>query len=161
MELVTQSAEYLERWTNIAILGIVIFAMHIIIIIYIMIIVRFAMHIVNGAGPAPHQEQPEIVNKHIAKFIKGDYNAHWSVMFDDIIDDQYESKKSKICCRRANLHVRLVQMTDLSIHQLGRVVKTIKTEILLGKVGTVMNLYWISWWLCDHGLSVTSLSTRL
>merc|ERR1712192_148623 len=43
MELVTQSAEYLER---------------------------FAMHIVNGAGAAPHQEQPDIVNKHIAKFIK-------------------------------------------------------------------------------------------
>ena len=35
--------------------------------------VRFAMHIVNGAGSAPHQEQPEIVNKHIAKFIKGEF----------------------------------------------------------------------------------------
>ena len=44
-------------------------------IIYIMIkmiITRFAMHIVNGAGSAPHQEQPELVNKHIAKFIKGE-----------------------------------------------------------------------------------------
>ena len=102
------------------------------------------MHIVNGAGPAPHQEQPEIVNKHIAKFIKGDYKASMISTDDDNLDDQYESKKSKICCRRANLHVWLVQMTDLSIHQLGRVVKTIKTEILLGKVGTVMNLYWIS-----------------
>ena len=36
-----------------------------------MITIRFAMHIVNGAGAAPHQEQPDIVNKHIAKFIKG------------------------------------------------------------------------------------------
>ena len=53
--------------------------MHIMIIdtIKIMIInikmTRFAMHIVNGAGSAPHQEQPEIVNKHIAKFIKGEF----------------------------------------------------------------------------------------
>jgi len=53
MELVTQSAEYLER---------------------------FAMHIVNGAGAAPHQEQPDIVNKHIAKFIKDEltYMSGWS-----------------------------------------------------------------------------------
>ena len=36
-------------------------------------LIRFAMHIVNGAGSAPHQEQPEIVNKHIAKFIKGSF----------------------------------------------------------------------------------------
>ena len=35
--------------------------------------IRFAMHIVNGAGSAPHQEQPEIVNKHIAKFVKGEF----------------------------------------------------------------------------------------
>ena len=51
--------------------------MHIIDTIKIMIInikmARFAMHIVNGAGSAPHQEQPEIVNKHIAKFIKGEF----------------------------------------------------------------------------------------
>ena len=43
MDLVTQSAEYLER---------------------------FAMHIVNGAGHSPHQEQPELVNRHITRFIK-------------------------------------------------------------------------------------------
>ena len=35
--------------------------------------IRFAMHIVNGAGSAPHQEQPEIVNKQIAKFVKGEF----------------------------------------------------------------------------------------
>ena len=51
--------------------------MHIIDTIKIMIInikmTRFAMHIVNGAGSAPHQEQPEIVNKQIAKFIKSEF----------------------------------------------------------------------------------------
>ena len=53
--------------------------MHIMIIdtikitIIIIKMTRFAMHIVNGAGSAPHQEQPEIVNKQIAKFIKGEF----------------------------------------------------------------------------------------
>ena len=32
---------------------------------------RFAMQIINGAGHNPHQEQPNVVNKHITKFIKG------------------------------------------------------------------------------------------
>jgi len=43
LDLVTQSAEYLER---------------------------FAMHIVNCSGHFPHQEQPDLVNKHILKFLK-------------------------------------------------------------------------------------------
>eukprot|EP00090_Calanus_glacialis_P025823 TRINITY_DN40559_c0_g1_i1.p1 TRINITY_DN40559_c0_g1~~TRINITY_DN40559_c0_g1_i1.p1 ORF type:complete len:381 (-),score=94.52 TRINITY_DN40559_c0_g1_i1:60-1181(-) len=43
LELVSQSAEYVER---------------------------FAMQIVNGAGHNPHQEQANVVNKHITKFIK-------------------------------------------------------------------------------------------
>ena len=29
------------------------------------------MQIVNGAGHNPHQEQPNVINKHITKFIKG------------------------------------------------------------------------------------------
>lgn len=33
--------------------------------------VRFAMQIVNGGGHSPHQEFPQVVNKHITKFIKG------------------------------------------------------------------------------------------
>ena len=33
---------------------------------------KFAMKVVTGAGHAPHQERPEEVNKHIAKFIDGE-----------------------------------------------------------------------------------------
>ena len=51
--------------------SIIIMIITIVIDIINMITIRFAMHIVNGAGAAPHQEQPDIVNKHIAKFIKG------------------------------------------------------------------------------------------
>merc|ERR550519_644594 len=43
LELITRSTEYLER---------------------------FAMQIVNGGGEAPHQEQPELVNRHISKFVR-------------------------------------------------------------------------------------------
>ena len=32
---------------------------------------RFAMQIVNGAGHCPHQEFPQVVNRHITKFVKG------------------------------------------------------------------------------------------
>ena len=58
------------------------------------LISRFAMHIVNGAGPAPHQEQPELVNKHIAKFIKGDSNANIEGVMssDEDIDEVFEFK---------------------------------------------------------------------
>merc|ERR1711892_1614205 len=45
MDLISQSAEYVDR---------------------------FATQIVNGAGHNPHQEQPDFVNKLIARFIKGE-----------------------------------------------------------------------------------------
>lgn len=79
-------------------------------IIYLMIkmiIVRFAMHIVNGAGSAPHQEQPELVNKHIAKFIKGESNAHDQKCLVIML---FTNLNITICRRRANLHVWLVTM---------------------------------------------------
>jgi len=55
MDMVSQSAEYVDR---------------------------FAMQIVPGAGHNPHQEQPEVVNKHITKFIKDElsYMTKWSSM---------------------------------------------------------------------------------
>ena len=31
------------------------------------------MQIVNGGGEAPHQEQPELVNRHISKFVRGQW----------------------------------------------------------------------------------------
>ena len=70
-----------------------------------MIIVRFAMHIVNGAGSAPHQEQPELVNKHIAKFIKGESNDQKCLVIM-----LSTNLNITIYRRRANLHVWLVTM---------------------------------------------------
>lgn len=68
MDLVTQSAEYLER---------------------------FAMHIVNGAGPAPHQEQPELVNKHIAKFIKARDVVRQEKMMKALEEEETNDRKGK------------------------------------------------------------------
>ena len=62
MDLVSQSAEYVDRLGS-----------HFSLVVMKRFLVRFAMQIVNGAGHNPHQEQPNVVNKHITKFIKGNY----------------------------------------------------------------------------------------
>jgi len=43
---------------------------------------RFALQIIPGAGHSPHQEYPQIVNRHITRFIKDEmsYMTKWSAM---------------------------------------------------------------------------------
>eukprot|EP00092_Neocalanus_flemingeri_P019093 GFUD01020683.1.p1 GENE.GFUD01020683.1~~GFUD01020683.1.p1 ORF type:complete len:367 (+),score=66.16 GFUD01020683.1:56-1156(+) len=52
---------------------------------------RFAMQIVNGTGHSPHQEQPNVVNKHINKFIKDElsYMTKWSSMMKDVSQPKF------------------------------------------------------------------------
>ncbi|XP_023345310.1 epoxide hydrolase 4 isoform X2 [Eurytemora carolleeae] len=76
LEMVSQSAEYVSR---------------------------FAVKIVNMAGNAPHQEQPDSVNQMIAQFVKGSKCA---------------DRKTKSCSNQTNINLRSLQNWTWSLTNL-------------------------------------------